>query len=244
MAKKTATNTSTPRAVIYCRVSTTRQADEGVSLGAQEARARAWAEAHGRDVISVHIDAGLSGGRADNRPALQSAMKLACEHGAALVVHSLSRLARSTRDAIEIAARLERANADLVSCSEQIDTTGAVGRMMFKMLAVLAEFERDQISERTTTALQHKRSRGERVGNVPYGWRIGDNGVRLVHDDAEQATIARIAELRGCGLKLRQVAEVLNAEGRTSRAGGRWLLQSVARVLQARKGDGAVEVAA
>ena len=199
--------------------------------------------ANGREVTAVHVDAGLSGGRADNRPALQAALQQACENGSALVVYSLSRLARSTRDAIEIAGRLEAAGADLVSCSESIDTTGAVGRMVFRMLATLAEFERDQIAERTSAALQHKRSRGERVGNTPYGWRVGDDGVRLVQDEVEQGTIARIADLRDHGLTLARIAGRLNAEGRTSRTGGPWLLQSVARILRANSGSRVVEAA-
>ena len=243
MRRRQAAAAATPSAVVYVRVSTTRQADEGVSLDAQEARARAWAVANGREVAAVHVDAGLSGGRADNRPALQAAVDQACETGSALIVYSLSRLARSTRDAIEIAGRLEEAGADLVSCSESIDTTGAVGRMVFRMLATLAEFERDQIAERTSAALQHKRSRGERVGNTPYGWRVGDDGVRLVQDEVEQGTIARIADLRDHGLTLARIAGRLNAEGRTSRTGGPWLLQSVARILRANSGSRVVEAA-
>lgn len=69
----------------------------------------------------------------------------------------MSRLARSTRDAITTSERLDKAGAALVSLSEKIDTTTAAGKMVFRMLAVLAEFERDQISERTTTAMQHKK---------------------------------------------------------------------------------------
>lgn len=243
MKRRTAATAATPSAIIYARVSTTRQADEGVSLDAQEARARAWAVANGREVAAVHVDAGLSGGRADNRPALQAAVDLACATRSALVVYSLSRLARSTRDAIEIAGRLEDSGADLVSCSESIDTTGAVGRMVFRMLATLAEFERDLTAERTSAALQHKRSRGERVGNTPYGWRVGDDGVRLVRDEVEQGTIRRITDLRDHGLTLAQIAARLNAEGRTSRTGGPWLLQSVARVLRANPGARVVEAA-
>lgn len=49
----------------------------------------------------------------------------------------------------------------MVSLSERIDTTSAAGRMVFRMLAVLAEFERDLCGERTKSALAHKRSRGE-----------------------------------------------------------------------------------
>jgi DNA invertase Pin-like site-specific DNA recombinase len=65
----------------------------------------------------------------------------ACERKAALIVYSLSRLARSTKDAIAISERLAKNGADLVSLSERIDTTTAAGKIVFRMLAVLAEFE-------------------------------------------------------------------------------------------------------
>ncbi len=56
-----------------------------------------------------------------------------------------------------LAEKLDKAGADLVSLSERIDTTTAAGKMVFRMLAVLNEFERDQISERTSAILQHKK---------------------------------------------------------------------------------------
>jgi len=138
---------------IYLRVNTAGQVTEAVSLEAQEARARRWAEANGYTVAGLHCDAGISGKRAENRPGLQAALTEVCRTKGALVVYSLSRLARSTKDAISIAERLERAGADLVSLSEKIDTTSAAGKMLFRMLAVLAEFERDLISERTWGAM-------------------------------------------------------------------------------------------
>ena len=71
-------------AVGYCRVSTAGQAAEGVSLEAQKARIAAWAEANGYELLGVHVDAGLSGGKADNRPALQTARAAACGHAGPL----------------------------------------------------------------------------------------------------------------------------------------------------------------
>src|SRR3954465_7317622 len=160
------------RVVAYCRVSTSGQAQEGVSLDAQRGRIEQWCALNGGqlDPGEVHVDAGLSGKRADNRPALQAALESTCRGGGALVVYSLSRLARSTKDTIAIAERLDRAGADLVSLTERIDTTSASGKMVFRLLAVLAEFERDLVAERTRTALAHKRSKSERIGQVPYGF--------------------------------------------------------------------------
>lgn len=195
-------------AIGYVRVSTSRQASEGVSLDAQEARIRAWAASQGLDVAAVHVDAGLSGGRASNRPGLQAALSDACRRKAPLVVYSLSRMARSTRDALTIAERLDKAGADLVSLSEAIDTTTAAGKMVFRMLAVLAEFERDLCSERTTSALAFKRRQGLRIsGKIPYGCRL-DAG-QLVAVEEGQAAIRLMVSLRDAGLSLRGIAAEL-----------------------------------
>ena len=113
------------KCVGYTRVSSPGQAQDGVSLDAQQAKIKAWSLAHGYELTTVHVDAGLSGGRADNRPALQAALSEACREKAVLVVYSLSRLARSTTDAIAISERLAKSGADLVSLSERIDTTSA-----------------------------------------------------------------------------------------------------------------------
>ncbi len=201
-------------AVGYVRVSTERQATEGVSLEAQEARIRAWAAAQGLEVASVHVDAGLSGGKAENRPGLQAALSDACRRHAPLVVYSLSRMARSTKDALAIAERLDKAGADLVSLSEAIDTTSAAGKMVFRMLAVLAEFERDLVSERTTSALAFKRRQGYRVSRqLPYGYRLDSQDERgkwrLAEVPEEQAAIRLMVDLREAGLSLRAIAEEL-----------------------------------
>ena len=151
------------------------------------------------DPADLFTDAGLSGGRADNRPGLQAALDRVCCTGderRVLVVYSLSRLARSTKDAISIGERLRKAGADLVSLTEQIDTSSAAGRMIFRLLAVLAEFERDLVSERTRAGHAHKRARGECIGQIPFGYRLGDDGARLVECETERATLARILAAR------------------------------------------------
>lgn len=202
-------DTRTTKSIVgYIRVSTAGQAAEGVSLAAQKARIEAWGAASGLPLASVHVDAGLSGSKATNRPGLQAALSDVCKRHGVLVVYSLSRLARSTKDAISIAERLDKSGADLVSLSESIDTTSAAGKMVFRMLAVLAEFERDLVSERTTTALSHLRSQGRRVsGKIPFGWDL--TGENLVPNDEEQTALAIMIALRDEGLSLRQIAEEL-----------------------------------
>ncbi len=219
------------RAIGYIRVSTEGQAQDGVSLAAQEAKIRAWAELNDCSEVEIHVDAGISGKRADNRPALQDALA-ACGKGDALVVYSLSRLARSTLDTIVIAQRLQRLGADLVSLSEKIDTTTAAGKMVFRMLAVLAEFERDQVAERTTMALAHKKAKGERTGEVPYGFRVAPDGIRLEPEPQEQIAVAKAKALRAAGQSLREIAAALASEGFKSR-GKAWHPMTVKNIVEA-----------
>lgn len=218
--------------IAYVRVSTAGQAEDGVSLGAQAAKIAAYCSLHDGDLVATYTDAGLSGSRADNRPSLQEAIEHVCRIGGCLVVYSLSRLARSTKDTIEIAERLSRADADLVSLSEKIDTTTAAGKMVFRLLAVMAEFERDLISERTTTAMQHKRAKGERVGSIPVGYMLASDGVSLIPNESQQEAIDLIRRLRDAGLSMRAIADELTRRGvPTSKGGTTWKHSTVQRIL-------------
>lgn len=216
----------------YVRVSTARQALEGVSREAQRERIEAWARARGGTLVEVFEDA-LSGKRAENRPGLQAALDLACAHQAALVVYSLSRLARSTVDAIGIAARLGAAGADLVSLSEQLDTTNAAGKLIFGVFALLAEFERNQISDRTREALGYKRSQGERIGGIPYGSHLDADGVTLRPIPAELEVLGQMVRWRVEGASAAVIAARLDALGVPTKQGRRgWHRSVVAKILR------------
>ena len=218
------------KAIAYIRVSTEEQAPDGVSLDAQRAKIEAWCMANDYELAHVFVDAGLSGKRADNRPALNDALATDGK-GDALIVYSLSRLSRSTKDTLAIAERIEKAGADLVSLSERIDTTPAAGKMVFRMLAVLSEFERDQLAERTKMAMQHKKGRGELVGAVPYGKTLADDGVTLLDDHAEQAVIAEARRLHGAGFSLRKIAATLAQKGFMVRNGKVFAATQVQRMV-------------
>ena len=219
-------------AIAYIRVSTAGQADDGVSLDAQRERVAAWCLANDCELAEVFTDAGLSGSRADNRPALQQALE-ACGAGSVLVCYSLSRLARSTKDTLAIAERLERSGADLVSLTEKIDTTTAAGKMVFRMLAVLSEFERDLVSERTISAMDHKRNQGELVGKVPFGFDLAADGVKLIPNSNEQRAIEIIGELRTAGQSLRAIAAELTRRSIPTKEGNpAWTHTAVNRIVK------------
>lgn len=220
----------TSRAIGYARVSTTDQADNGVSLEAQSERIRAWCDANSYELARVFVDRGLSGGRSDNRPALQEALRTVSK-GDSLVVYSLSRLARSTRDTLAIAETLERRGADLVSLSERIDTTSSTGKMVFRMLAVLSEFERDVISERTSMAMNHLKSNGRYTGGFePYGFQSVDGALKPIPSEMEVIRLA--LELRSAGASLRSICHRLESAGITTRSGKPFQAVQVARMLK------------
>lgn len=214
----------------YIRVSTTRQAEEGVSIEAQEAKIRAWAAANDAHEVLIFKDNGISGKQTKNRPGLTAALE-AVGPGSALVVYSLSRLARSTRDALNISELLHKRGADLVSLSEKLDTSSAAGKMIFRVLAVLAEFERDQISDRTKSALQYKRTIGEKTGgDVPFGYTARDG--RLYPDTKERAAVREIIHRRTQGASLRTICRELEDAGIKRKNGGRsWHPQAVQNVI-------------
>ena len=228
------------RAIGYVRVSTEGQAADGVSLDAQRAKMEAWALANDAELAHVFADKGFSGGRVDTRDGLQAALQEACNTGAALVVYSLSRLSRSTRDTLAIAERLDRAGADLVSMAEKIDTTSAAGKMVFRLLAVLNEFERDQISERTRAAMMHLKSNGKRAGTIPFGYSLARDGTTLEEVPQERRAIRLMLRLRGRGLPLRKIAERLAGRGIVTKSGkSAWSPQAIKLILDRETGRSA-----
>lgn len=220
------------KAIGYIRVSTTGQAEDGISLEAQGAKIRAWADLNGYDHVDIFNEGGLTGTKMDKRDALQSALK-AISKGDAFIVYSLSRLARSTKDTLEISDLLSKKGADLVSISEKIDTTTAAGKMVFRMLAVLSEFEADQISERTKCAMSHKKSKGERVGSIPYGFSLAEDGKTLVENPEEQEVIGLIREYHSAGMGFNAIARCLTKKGVQTRTGRDFQATQVMRILAA-----------
>ncbi len=103
--------------------------------------------------------------------------------------------------------------------------------MVFRLLAVLSEFERDVISERTSMAMAHLRSSGRYTGGLePYGYRCVDGA--LLEIPEEMAAIGMIHQLRTEGKSLRSISKVLSERGIRSRAGRALHHALIARILK------------
>jgi site-specific DNA recombinase len=221
------------RTSVYCRVSTDKQADRGVSLEAQQAKAKAYAELYDLDIVEVVIDAGVSA-KTLARPGLERALGLLKSGKAeALLVVKLDRLTRSVSDLGRLVERyFGTGKWALLSVSEQIDTRSAAGRLVLNVLASVSQWEREAIGERTSAALQHKAAQGEYIGgDVPYGYRLASCGERLEPEPREQALLAHARRLRGKGLSLRAVARELVAKGFRTRTGRPFAPVQVQRML-------------
>tara|TARA_R110000765_G_scaffold143016_1_gene244474 strand:+ start:94 stop:759 length:666 start_codon:yes stop_codon:yes gene_type:complete len=216
------------KAIGYIRVSTQQQADEGVSLDAQRAKIEAWCLANDYELSRIHCDSGISGSKSDRAGLLQAIAQTGQD--TALVCYSLSRLTRSTKDMLHLSEELSSKGANLVSLTEKIDTTTASGKMVFRMLAVLNEFERDQIAERTKTALSHKKANQDAYNHTPFGYqRVGN---KFVKDVGESKVIALILRKRKKGCSIRAIADELNSQGIKPKKAAKWNPSSVHYLLK------------
>lgn len=161
------------------------------------------------DADRIYVDHGRTGTNRD-RPGLREALA-ACRSGDTFVVTKLDRLARSIRDAHDIADDLQARDVSLSIGGSVYDPTDPMGRLLFNVLAMVAEFERDLISARTKEALAVPERRAKMTGRKPKLTAAQRKQVVRLYDEGEH-TPAEIGELFGVS---RQT--IYRTLGRTSR---------------------------
>jgi site-specific DNA recombinase len=221
----------TTKTIAYLRVSTDKQADKGISLEAQEDKARAYASLYDLDLVEVIIDAGESAKTLD-RPGLQRVLAMLKTGKAdALLVIKLDRLTRSVADLGKLIEKyFAPGKAALLSVSEQIDTRSASGRLVLNILASVSQWEREIIAERTSDAMRHKQNQGEYIGGeTPYGFRLVAG--ELLEDDAEQEVIQKARDFHAAGLSLRKIAAELDKQGIKTRRGSLFAATQIQRMI-------------
>ena len=216
------------RAVAYIRCSTSRQ---DLSPEAQAAAIAEWAARVGVEIVATHEDRGVSGGvDLDRRTGLLAAIDSLRAHGAgALVVARRDRLARDVLVSAMVERLCARVGARVQSADGAGNGSGPEAALMRNIVAAFSAYERMIIRARTRAALAVKKSKGERVGGIPFGYM--DQGGKLVENPAEQAVVKRARELRAGGLSLRAVGRALLAEGHQPRNGRAWHPQVLGRVV-------------
>jgi DNA invertase Pin-like site-specific DNA recombinase len=150
------------KVAIYARTSTNEQRIE-----TQLYDLRSLAAQRGFEITREYCDRGISGSKA-RRPALDSMMNDARRGEFSVVlVAAFDRIARSTKNFLEIVDELNSVNATFVSAREAIDTSGPMGRMFLTMVGSIAELERSLIVERIKAGMRRAKIEGRRLGRAP-----------------------------------------------------------------------------
>lgn len=225
------------RVIGYARVSTEGQAGDGYGLAVQEQVIHSWCRAAGKQLIGIARDEGVSGA-ADHasRPGLAEALaSLKRREATALVVYRLDRLARDYVLQETLLRDIWRMGADTFSTSPtegdlRDDPADPSRKLIRQVLGAISEYERDLIRLRMMAGREAKRASGGYAGGQPpYGFRAHNRS--LVPDDAEQAVVAAIRQLRSEGRSLREIASQLTRDGHAPRRGRRWHPTQVQRLL-------------
>lgn len=219
----------------YVRVSTSQQAKEGYSLGAQEVQIKSYIEKEGgRKLVKIYQDV-MSGTKAD-RPALNSLMRDA-EAGIfqEVVVIAFDRFGRSTQDLLLNVSKLKELKVNFVSLREKIDLNTAVGKFFLTVLAAIAELEIAIKKERVEDVRAERLKEGKLVGGqVPFGFERGKNG-EIVRNEEQIEAYLKIVELCLEGKSNDKIAEFLNDRGyETKKSGMRWHSSVVSKILRNR----------
>lgn len=191
------------RCAIYCRVSSDERLGTGFdSLDLQRESGEAYVASMKHEgwnaIPERYDDPGFSGGSLE-RPAFQRLLRdIEAGKVDVLIAYKLDRVTRSIRDFGRIVETLQRHSVELVSVTQRIDTSSAMGRLMVHVLLSFAEFERSIAGERIRDKLAAQRRRGKWAGGTPpLGYDVDRSGPapRLVVVPAEATRARRAFEL-------------------------------------------------
>lgn len=239
--QKNNTNIATKRVAIYARVSTTEQAEEGYSIDEQQRLLTEWCEKNGYIVHEVYADRGISGKSIKKRPALIKLIDDAQnKHFDVVLVWKTNRLARNILDLLKIVEVFDQNYISFRSYTENHETETSQGKLQFHMLAVIAEFERNTISENVKMGMLARAKEGKWNGGRVLGYDLVDistqsdkrKHTKLVINEKEAKTVKRIFELYIAGNGYKAIANRVNKEGHTGKRGKPFSISTIKTILE------------
>lgn len=211
----------TGKALLYTRVSTAMQVNDGVSLDVQERQLITAAEFHGFESWEVIREEGKSGKSVKGRPVLQKALRdLESKVADALIVTRIDRLARSTSDFLDVVDRASKQGWRLILLDLNLDTSTYQGRFVVTVMASLAEMERGIIAARQKDVHKDRRERG-----LVWGKDLGPK------EEVDKEVKALILELNRAGVGLREIGRRLDAMKVKPPRGDTWSHVTIKRIL-------------
>ena len=216
---------------IWIRVSTEDQA-QGESPKHHEERAKMYAELQGLEVKETYNLAGVSGKTVINHPEAQRMLyDIKRGHIKNLIFSKIARLARNTRELLEIADYFKLHNADLISLEESFSTSSPAGKLFFTFISAIAEWERAEIVSRINASVKVRAKMGKRLGGkVPFGYDW--DGHDLILNEKEASIRKLIFTLFLKEKRKKTVARILNERGYTTRNGNKFYDTNVKRWLK------------
>jgi DNA invertase Pin-like site-specific DNA recombinase len=217
----------------YLRVSTDQQVESGLGLEAQRVACENYAKKLGLKVAQFFTDEGLSGSlEIKERPELNKAIN-SLKKEDILIVAKRDRLARDPRIIMNLEHEILGKGIRIISAAgEGTDNNDPASEYMRLIIDGAAKYERRIIGDRIKAALKVKKNRGERVGHIPFGYKLAENNVNLKLNEVEYDVLKHMKELKVEGLSFRDIAVVLNKKGLLNREGAKWNHASLHRIMK------------
>jgi len=204
---------------LYVRVSTDEQSKEGYSLAAQLEKMRAFCFSQGWTIHNEYVEEGRSA-KDMERPQLQRLLA-DMNHFDVVLVYKLDRLSRNVSDINYLLNTFEKNNVAFKSVTEPYDTTTAQGKLLINIFASLAQFEREQLAERTHMGMARKHQEGSRNGGrAPFGYKLDHEGNLAIEEEEAKWVKWMFDSFHTKGKIV--ITEELNKNGVRTRTGAYW----------------------
>ena len=197
-------------AIGYTRVSTYEQVTEGLSLETQISKIETYCKLKDLQLVDIISDPGTSGSKplSDRKGGSELLKLVQSEKNQSIISTKLDRLFRNSRDCVNTIENWINDGISVHLLDINVDTSSQQGKMLITIMSALAEFERQQIIERTQAILAYMKTNHIYTGGgIPYGYMVEDS--KVIECESEQITVKLICDLRKQGFTVNKIKYIL-----------------------------------